>query len=86
MFKLTVKTSVKKDIKSINKKDLLRIVNDINTLKVDPLPPGVKKIKGGADPYYRIRQGAYRIGYRIDLNKKLVEIIFIKRRTEKTYH
>jgi len=85
MFKLTVKNSVKKDVKNIKKQDLQRIARTLDSLKTDPLPRGVKKIKGGEDPYYRIRQGDYRIGYRIDLHNKAVEIIFVKRRAEQTY-
>ncbi len=85
MFKLIFKRSIKKDINKINKQDLHNIVHAINSLKSNPLPEGIKKIKGGSEPYYRIRQGAYRIAYRIDLNIKAVEIVFIKRRREKTY-
>jgi len=49
------------------------------------LPPGAKKIKKGKDIYYRIRQGNFRIGYRFNMTKRLVEIIYIKRRKESTY-
>jgi len=85
MFKIIFKQSVIKDVKKISKKDLKRIANDIKILKFDPLPPGTKKIKKGRKNYYRIRQGNFRVGYRIDLSKKLVEIIFIKIRSENTY-
>jgi len=85
MFKITFKQSVIKDIKKIPKKDLQRIANDIKILKYDPLPLGTKKIKKGRKNYYRIRQGNFRVGYRIDLTKKLVEIIFIKIRSKDTY-
>ena len=85
MFKIIFKQSVTEDVKKIPKKDLQRIANDIKILKYDPLPPGTKKIKKDRKNYYRIRQGNYRAGYRIDLSKKLVEIIFIKIRSENTY-
>ncbi|HBY56432.1 MAG TPA: type II toxin-antitoxin system mRNA interferase toxin, RelE/StbE family [Candidatus Atribacteria bacterium] len=85
MFKIIFKQSVIKDVKKIPKKDLQRIANDIKILKFNPLPPGTKKIKKSRKNYYRIRQGNFRVGYRVDLSKKLVEIIFIKRRSEKTY-
>ena len=85
MFKVIFKQSVIKDVKKIPKKDLQRITSDIKILKFDPLPPGTKKIKKSRKNYYRIRQGNYRLGYRIDLTKKLVEIIFIKIRSENTY-
>ena len=85
MFKIIFKRSVTKDVKKIHKKDLQRIANDIKILKFDPLPPGTKKIKMGKKNYYRIRQGNFRVGYRIDLSKKLIEIVFIKIRNENTY-
>jgi mRNA-degrading endonuclease RelE of RelBE toxin-antitoxin system len=85
MFKLFVKKSVKKDIENINKDDLQRIVDDIKVLKTNPFPLGVKKIKRGKESYYRIRQGNFRIGYRFDSVNKVIEIIFIRRRSEKTY-
>lgn len=85
MYKITVKPSVNKDIKVINKDDLKRILNNIQTLESNPLPQGVKKIKIGPEPYYRIRQGDFRIGYRFDAAQKLIEIIFIRRRNERTY-
>ena len=85
MFKIIFKQSVIKDVKKIQKKDLQRIANDIKILKFDPLPPGTKKIKMGKKNYYRIRQANFRVGYRIDLSKKLIEIVFIKIRSENTY-
>ena len=85
MFKLIFKRSVKKDINKTNKEHLQNIAHTINSLKNNPFPEDVKKIKGGSNPYYRIRQGSYRIAYRIDLNIRAVEIVFIKRRNEKTY-
>jgi len=83
MFKIIFKQSVIKDVKKIPKKDLQRIANDIKIIKYDPLPPGTKKIKKSGKNYYRIRQGNFRVGYRVDLTKKLIEIIFIKTRSEK---
>lgn len=85
MFKIIFKQSVIKDVKKIPKKDLQRIDKDIKILKFDPLLPGTKKIKNGKKNYYRIRQGNFRVGYRINLSEKLVEIIFIKIRSENTY-
>ena len=85
MFKIIFKQSVIKDVKKIPKKDLQRIANDIKILKFEPLPPGAKKINKSKKNYYRIRQDNFRVGYRIDLSKRLVEIIFIKIRSENTY-
>jgi len=85
MFNLILKKSVKKDIETINKEDIQRIADNIKALKFNPLPPGVKKIKKGKESYYRIRQGNFRIGYRFNSKEKLIEIIYIRRRSERTY-
>jgi len=85
VFKLKVKPGVKRDTKSFPKDDLQRIVNDIRSLKFDPLPPGVKKIKKGREIHYRIRQGNFRIGYQLNPTEGLIEIIYVKRRNESTY-
>jgi len=85
MFKITLKASVNKDIKTISKDDLKRIFNNIQALELNPLPLGVKKITKGREAYYRIRQGNFRIGYQFNPAEKLIEVIFIRRRSEKTY-
>lgn len=85
MFNLFVKPSVKKDVESISKDDLQRINDNIKALKLNPLPLGVKKIKKGKESYYRIRQGDFRIGYRFDTIENIIEIIYIRRRSERTY-
>ena len=65
--------------------ELHRIVEVIQSLKNEPLPSGVKKIKKGKISFFRIRKGNYRIGYEIHFNKNEIEILFIKVRNEETY-
>ncbi len=85
MHKLFYKSSIKKDVRDIPNNELQRITEDIKSLKTDPLPIGVRKIKKGKLSFYRIRQGNYRIGYQINFSKKEIEILFIKSRNEETY-
>ena len=85
MYKLFYKSSIKKDIRDIPNNELQRITEDIKSLKIEPLPAGVKKIKKGKISFLRIRQGNYRIGYHLHFSKKEIEILFIKRRNEETY-
>ncbi|HRR96417.1 MAG TPA: type II toxin-antitoxin system RelE/ParE family toxin [Candidatus Ratteibacteria bacterium] len=85
MWILNFKSSVEKDTKKINKDEWDRINKDIQNLKINSLPPGVKKIKRGKKSHYRIRNGNFRIGYQLDSSKKLITIIYIKRRSEDTY-
>ena len=57
-----------------------RIVNFLISLKENPLPNGVKKLRGREG--YRIRVGDYRILYIIDHSKKKVEVFSIAHRRE----
>ena len=58
-----------------------RIDKSILSLKTDPRPPGVRKLKSQT-AVWRIRVGDYRILYDIDDKKKIVIIIEIKHRRE----
>jgi mRNA interferase RelE/StbE len=62
-YKLFFKRSVEKDLESIPKKELKRILDRIKMLEEDPRPSGSEKLTG--QERYRIRQGTYRIVYSI---------------------
>jgi mRNA interferase RelE/StbE len=83
VYKLFYKTNVKKDVKDIPNDELQKIIEDIKSLKIEPLPNGVKKIKKGKITFFRIRKGNYRIGYQINFSTNEIEILFIKRRNER---
>jgi mRNA-degrading endonuclease RelE of RelBE toxin-antitoxin system len=85
MFKLKFKSSVKKDVRNFPDHALARIALEIKSLKEDPLPSGVKKIKKEKQTHYRIRVGNFRIGYFIYPGQNIIEILYIKRRNESTY-
>ena len=85
MYKLTIKSSAKRDTKSLSKEGLEKIDREIKSLKINPLPPGVKKIKKGKKLHYRIRKGNFRIGYQLNFSERKVTIVYLKRRSEATY-
>ncbi|RPI70177.1 MAG: type II toxin-antitoxin system RelE/ParE family toxin [Geobacteraceae bacterium] len=62
-YKVFFKKSVEKDLKTIPKRDLSKILEKIESLRVDPRPVGSEKLTG--HERYRIRQGNYRIVYSI---------------------
>jgi mRNA interferase RelE/StbE len=62
-YKIYFKESVEKDLRTIPKKDLGKILARIKSLATDPRPPGHEKLTG--PQRYRIRQGRYRIIYSI---------------------
>jgi mRNA interferase RelE/StbE len=63
-------------------RDFERIDNNLELLKTNPRPQGVKKITGNI---YRIREGDWRIIYAIYDKGRLVIVGKIGRRSEDTY-
>jgi mRNA interferase RelE/StbE len=62
-YKIFFKRSVEKDLKSIPKNDLKKILNRIEMLAENPRSSGCEKLTG--QERYRVRQGFYRIVYSI---------------------
>jgi mRNA interferase RelE/StbE len=63
-YSIHFRKSVAKDLRSIPKKDLIRILSHIDALALDPRPPGSEKLSGL--DRYRLRVGVYRILYEIE--------------------
>jgi mRNA interferase RelE/StbE len=72
--------SVWKDLRSIPKKELQRILNRIVALGDDPRPPGAEKLTG--ENRYRIRQGRYRIIYSIQDKELTVWVVKVGHRKD----
>lgn len=80
-YNLWIKRSAEKELrKFVPKEDLLRIVKKIQSLKSDPRPQGHEKLSG--EEKFRVRQGNWRIVYKVDDLKKIVEIVKIGHRRE----
>ena len=79
-YELRFKTSVAKDLRGIAKVEVKRILARINELSNDPRPAGAEKLSG--HELYRVRQGVYRIVYRIEEAEIVVEVIKVGHRRE----
>jgi mRNA interferase RelE/StbE len=77
-YELLFKKSVAKDLRSIPKKEVARILRRVEFLRDDPRPPGSEKLSG--QERYRIRQGAYRIIYEIKDKALIVTIVMVGHR------
>jgi len=62
-YSLLFKKLVSKDLRSIPKQDVRRILKRIDMLVDDPRPQGCEKLT--AREHYRIRVGTYRVLYEI---------------------
>jgi mRNA interferase RelE/StbE len=78
-FELRIKPSVAKDLRSIPKVDVKRILSRMQALCDDPRAPGCEKLAGN-DELYRVRQGVYRIVYTVHDAKVVVEVVRVGHR------
>ena len=79
-YKIFFKESVVKDLRSIPKKDLKKILTRIESLKDEPRPQGYEKLSG--QEKFRIRQGTYRIIYSIQDHELTVWIVKVGHRKD----
>ncbi len=79
-YKLVLKRSVAKDLRSIPSKDVLRILEIIESLAYDPRPSGCQKLSN--QERYRLRVGIYRVLYEIQDDILLVLIVKIAHRRD----
>ena len=73
-YNIVIKQSVAKDLRPISNKDVKRILQRIEQLAQDPRPLGSEKLSG--EEKYRVRQGNYRILYRIE--DEIVTVFIVK--------
>ena len=78
-FKLAFKKSVTKDLRSIPNKDVMRILQRIESLCDDPRGEGCIKIS--SKERYRVRQGIYRIIYEIQDDELIIIVVKVAHRS-----
>ena len=79
-YEILFKESVYRELKSIPKADIKRILAKIEQLADDPRPPGSQKLTGFE--LYRVRQGCYRIVYSIQDSELVVHVVKVGHRKE----
>jgi mRNA interferase RelE/StbE len=79
-FHVEVRRSAEKELGRISAQARQRIAVALLGLAGQPLPPGVKKLKGSDG--FRIRIGAYRVLYTIDPEKEEVSVFAVGHRKE----
>jgi mRNA interferase RelE/StbE len=79
-YNIFFKRSVEKDLKTIPKKDLNRILDRIKKLAEDPRPSCSEKLTG--QERYRVRQGLYRIVYSIQDNELTIWVVKVGHRKD----
>lgn len=77
-YELRFKKSVAKDLRSIPKKEIARILRRVESLRDEPRPPGAEKLSG--QERYRIRQAVYRIIYEVTDEALIITVVKIGHR------
>ena len=78
-YELAFKKSVAKDLRTLPKRDVSRILERIEALRDDPRGEGC--IKLSAQERYRVRQGTYRIIYEIHNEELVVMVVKVGHRS-----
>ena len=78
-YRVTFKKSITKDLRTIPKNDIKKILYKIDSLAQNPRAEGCIKLSGQNS--YRVRQGLYRIVYDIKDNLLVVNVIKISHRS-----
>lgn len=73
--------SAVKDLRSLAKEEVGRIISAVAELAEEPRPHGCRKLQG-ADHNYRIRIGDYRVVYEIQDKVRIVLIQRVRRRKD----
>ena len=81
MYRLVVKPTACRQIRQLNPPVARRIVEELQQLRVNPRPPGVRKLHGVLHGY-RLRVGDWRVLYTVDDEAKEVHVYRIKHRRE----
>jgi mRNA interferase RelE/StbE len=80
-YKVILKPSVEKDLRSLPREVVKRVFRRIEMLKDDPLPRQSLKLSG-AEQLYRIRVGEYRIVFGVDKEHLQVTIHHVRHRRD----
>jgi mRNA interferase RelE/StbE len=78
-YRIEWKKSAIRELRSLPRELVSRIVNAVGELSSNPFPDGVKKLRG-AEQTFRIRIGSYRVVYTVTKATTMIEVIRVGHR------
>lgn len=81
MYRLEIRRTAERDLRRLPRSAFERLNEQILSLREDPRPPGVRKLKGKLEGW-RVRVGQYRILYEIDDEERVVTIARVRHRRD----
>jgi mRNA interferase RelE/StbE len=80
-YNIVFKPSIEKDLRSLPKSVIARVLRQIETLSENPFSRQSVKL-AGAEQLYRIRVGDYRVVYAVDKEAQEIIVHYIRHRRE----
>lgn len=80
-YNLIYRPSVEKDLQSIPRSIVARIIARMERLPSDPFPPQSAKLQG-AERLHRLRVGDYRIVYEVDTDALHIIVQYVRHRRD----
>ena len=80
-FSIQWRNSTRKDIRSLPRQEVARVVEAVGELAKDPLPHGSHKL-AGSERTYRLRVGDYRVVYEVFSDARIVEVQRVRHRKD----
>ncbi|HVT56846.1 MAG TPA: type II toxin-antitoxin system RelE/ParE family toxin [Thermoanaerobaculia bacterium] len=78
---ITFARSARKELETLNPPLIKRVLSHIDSLKIEPRPPGCRKLVG-SENLWRIRIGEYRVVYSISDSQRWIDVIAIRHRKD----
>ena len=80
-YKIHWKESAERELRSIDRQQIPRIIETVSTLSNDPYPTQHRKLFG-SESSYRIRIGDYRVIYQVNTQQKIIFIYHVRHRKD----
>ena len=80
-FRVEWKRSALKEMRSLSRDVVRRVVDCVEGLKVNPFPAGCRKLTG-SEHSYRLRIGDYRVVYSVQSSRLVVEVVRVAHRRD----
>ena len=78
-FEIQWRSSTRKDLRSLPRHEVARVVSAVADLASNPQPHGSQKLSG-SERIYRIRVGDYRVIYEVFADSRVIEIQRVRHR------
>ena len=81
IYQIEWKKSALRELKHLDRQIVPRILAAVDSLSMQPLPAGVRKLQG-SQRTYRIRVGTYRVVYELYESRLVVEVVRVRHRKD----